>query len=298
MPIGGDFLLPVFELKIPRTLEELWEIKKKEDRANILAGGTDLLIDLQQNPIPSEVLIDITKIPEFQEWEENEKTISFGAAITHNRLATKLRQFPFFHGIAQGAMSIGSNQIRNVATVGGNICNAVPSADIVPPLLVSGAVVLVISPRGKREVKLADFFLGPRKTILEKDEVLQKLILPIPAEKTITRYYKFSPRDAMDLAVVGVGVFMSRDRGNQVSKLRVSLGAVGPTPIILDNMEEIIERKTWTGETLKKCGEFAQANCIPISDIRAGEEYRKEIVGILTCQAIRECYKEFTGVKI
>jgi CO/xanthine dehydrogenase FAD-binding subunit len=194
--------------------------------------------------------------------------------------------------LAQAAAKLGSVQIRHKATVGGNLCNASPSADMVPALLALDARAVLFGVRGRREVGLETFFLGPGATALTDGELLTHLEIPLTHKQCGSVYYKVSTRNAMDLAFVGVVVLLEVDDGDRISKARIALGAVAPTPIRVPSAEKRLEGGALNLDVVKESAELAAQSCNPISDIRISAEYRREMVRELCERRLIESYRQ------
>src|SRR5690348_3450542 len=207
---------------------------KQGPNGKVLAGGTDLLVQIKEHVrgmAPDYVvsLKDIKELREVKYSARNGLTIGAGATISAVLAVPGVRER--YQGLVQGSEIIGSLQIQNIATIGGNICNAAPSADSVPPLIAYGGTALIAGPRKQREVPLEDFFLGPAKTVLQPDELLVSIHLPAPAPRSGCDYVRHTPRAQMDIAMVGVASYVELSRTGTIANARIVLGAVAPTPI-------------------------------------------------------------------
>lgn len=255
--------------------------------ARVLAGGTDLLTRLETDSPDRILVVDIGDVSELAGISSTGSGLRIGAAtkladIENSELLDGLWQV-----LARSAAQVGSPQIRNLATIGGNICNASPAADTVPPLLVLDAEVELISPRGVRKVPLVDFFVGPGKSILSEDEFLASILLPEPPPGALATYLKHSPRRAMDLAVVGVGVLLARMDGR--SEARIALGAVAPIPLRATHAESLLaEARQLNDPVIKQAARLAAQEAKPISDVRASAEYRTAMIEALVGRALRQ----------
>jgi carbon-monoxide dehydrogenase medium subunit len=190
--------------------------------------------------------------------------------------------------LAESGALIGSRQIRNLATIGGNICNAVPSADTAPPLLAADAEVLVEGPNGQRRLQITDFFTGPRETRLEADELVLEFVLPGRPQRTGCVYRRHTPRRALDLAMAGVAASITLEPGSEVIQgARIALGAVAPVPLRAGDAEKMLEGNELSEELLDEAAELAVRTSSPISDVRGSAEYRKEIIRVLTHRCVR-----------
>jgi carbon-monoxide dehydrogenase medium subunit len=196
------------------------------------------------------------------------------------------RRYP---ALAAAAASFAGVQVRNLATVGGNICNASPSGDTIPALLVFDAQCRIAGPDGDRWVALDQFFTGPGRTVLRSDELLAEIRVPPPAANTGSHFIKHSPRGAMDIATVGVASLVSLDgRRGPCSQARIALGAVGPTPVRAYSVEDILRGQDINQELIRSAADSARDGVKPIDDIRGSAAHRKEIVGVLTRRTLEQ----------
>jgi len=279
-----------FEYFAPPSLNEaLSLLDNARQKAKVLAGGTDLIAQMRTGFIQPAVIIDVKSIPELNrlEWSRD-MTLHIGAAVPISRVV----DFSFFQerfGILyQSCSLIGSTRIRNRATIGGNVCNAAPSADSAPALLCLGARAVVAQQKGTRVVPMGDIFRGPGKTSLAANELLVELQIPNSPAHSAGCYIRHTPREEMDIAVVSVAaflVFASRDKTCQ--EARIALGAVAPTPIRVPTAEALLARKSLTKELITQVAEKVAELSSPISDIRSSAEYRRELVKVLTRRALR-----------
>lgn len=263
----------------------------------VLAGGTDLLLQHRHREGPALTVVDITRVGSLGEIVVEGNGLRIGAAV---RLADIIRSEVIAGRIpvlADGARVVAGPQIRNLATIGGNVCNASPSADTITPLLVLAAEARIISAAGRRAVPLSEFFVGPGQTILAPGELLESLWIPWPAAATMASYTKLSPRRAMDLAVVGVAVALWR--GPSGLRTRIGLGAVAPTPRRATTAEDVINGAVSIGpELAAEAGRVAAVGVSPISDVRASAGYRKTMVERLVARSLRDLGGQLTSGKV
>jgi carbon-monoxide dehydrogenase medium subunit len=286
----GDFVKD-FAYLAPSTLAEaLALLSEHRGKAKVLAGGTDLMLHLQDGVFAPDFVIDIRRVPDLTVLDFNPQSgLTVGAATTLRRIETLPLVLQKYPHLATGAREIGSIQIRNLGTPGGNICTATPSADIIPSLVSLEATARIASVRGERNVPLDSFFTGVRKTVLEPDELLVDLRIPAPPPRTSGSYIKLYTRPAMDLAMVGVGVTVTLAPDDSiVRKARICLGAVAPTPIRVPEAEEILVGRPLTDDVLAEAGQAAARAARPISDVRASAEYRREQCDLMTRRAVRQ----------
>jgi len=192
-----------------------------------------------------------------------------------------------YPGLAQAARELGSIQVRNRATIVGNICRASPSADTLPPLIADGATVKMFGPAGERTVPLEGFFTGPGKTVLAPGELVTEIAVPPPPPRTGKHYLKHGRRKAMELATVGVAVSVTLD-ADTCRQIRIALGAVAPTVIRARQAEDTLRGRALDGAAIEAAAQIAMGECRPISNVRGSAEYRREMVGVLTQRAIRQ----------
>jgi CO/xanthine dehydrogenase FAD-binding subunit len=279
-----------FDYYEPRTVEEasrlLFEFGSD---VSILAGGTDLIPKMKNGLMMPNHIVNIKKIPDLDFIKgEGGTLLRVGALTLISELAIHPLLSERFPVITTAARSIGSLQVRNLATLGGNLCNGAPSADMAPGLLVMDSWVKVIGPSGDREMPLEEFFIGPGRINLRKGELLTEICVPFPPANTKQLYLKHTVRRAMDIAIVGVAVSLSFEEKTEVCrKARIALGAVAPTPVRAKRTEEIILGKKLSGIPLSTVGDMVSQEVAPITDVRGSAGYRSEIVSKLTIKAIR-----------
>lgn len=253
----------------------------------LIAGGTDLLTRIEPDSAERVLVADIGDVDELAGLETTGEGLRIGAATKLADLQGSELLSGVLGVLAGAAARVGSPQIRNLATIGGNICNASPAADTVPPLLILDARAEMVSPRGLRTVPLDEFFVGPGQTVMNKNEFLAAVFIPTQPKGAVAVYMKQSPRRAMDLAVVGVGALLARE-GNGL-QARIALGAVAPTPLRAVQAERLLEGAIeLDGNVISQAAELAAQEVAPISDVRASAEYRREMVRALTERAVRQ----------
>jgi carbon-monoxide dehydrogenase medium subunit len=285
--------LPKFEYHAPTSLPEALDLLVKYDgKGALLAGGTDLLVSMKKREVLPEHLISLKGIAELKGIHDEKEGMKIGALVTlgeieHSRMIQD--KFPVLWDAAQ---VMASRQIRNLGTIGGNLCSAQPSADTAPPLIVLDASVEIISPNGKRKVLVEIFFKGPGESDLKPGEILTQIMIPSSLKKSSGAYFKLMRRAAMDLAQVGVAACLSVDsEKNTCTKARIALGAVGLTPIRALRAEKILLNKQLNETLAKEAGKIAAEEGNPRSSIRASKEYRREMIEVLTKRAVMAAYK-------
>jgi carbon-monoxide dehydrogenase medium subunit len=282
-----------FEYYAPHSLEEaLSLLDNRKEEAKVLAGGTDLIVQMKDGRVRPTVIIDAKKIPELNrlEWN-NAKSLYIGAAVALNKIVAFPPVIERFGILYQACSFIGSMQLRNRGTAGGNICNAAPSADSAPPLLCLGAKAIVGQPGGNRILSLDSFFQGPGQTALAPNELLVGIEVPAPPSHSSGCYLRHTPRQDMDIAVVGVASFLIFDsQKNLCQEARIALGAVAPTPIRVPQAEAMLTGRVLTDEAIEEAAEKATEAARPISDIRGSAKYRKELVKVLTRRTLKRAW--------
>ena len=276
------------EMYQPTTLQEASRLlKDKGAGGRFLAGGTDLVIAIKEKELVPKYVVDLKKVPGLSGIRENtDGSITIGALTTMREIETDSllnKKYPF---LCQSAAEVGSIQIRNRATVGGNMANATPSADVAPSLIALNATAKIVSAAGERTVPLEEFFRGPGQTVMTSDEILTEITLPKTSPQLVGEYIKFSPRDMMDLAYVGVAVAYNIAADKRCIGVRIVLGAVAPTPIRARNAEALLEGQLLTEELAAKIGTEAAQESKPISDVRSSADYRRAMVGAMTKRAL------------
>ena len=277
-----------FQYHEPKTAEEACLLLSKFGKeARILAGGTDLVVQMKRDAIAPKHVINIKKIKGLDAIEEKGEGYGLGTLTRLSEIASHPGLKEKFPILVSSAGSIGSAQVRNLATLGGNLCNGAPSADMAPGLLTLDATVSITGPTGNRTMPLERFFLGPGSVDLREGEMLTELFVPFPPEGTKQVYLKHGPRRAMDIAVVGVAVVLSLEQQTgQCQMARIALGAVAPTPVRAKETEKLIEGKTVDEIPRKSIAEAVRQEMAPISDVRASAQYRYEIASALTVRAV------------
>lgn len=280
--------LPDFDYYSPESVAEACQLLTQfGDRAKVLSGGSDLIPKMKHEVLAPEVIVSIKKIPGLKKIEYVPgKGVVIGATSTHNDLVfSELLQEKYL-SVSNAAQTMAANQVRHVGTIGGNIVSAVPSADLPPILIALNATAKIVGPNGERTLPLEDVFTGPGKTVLAKDEILTEVVIP-DQEMTGSTYFKFALRKAGALAVVGVAVAVQVEN-DVIKDVRVALGAVAPTPMRAKKTEEFLKGKKITDELLEEAGKIAYTECKPITDFRASEEYRRDLVRVYTKRALRK----------
>ncbi|UCF61417.1 MAG: xanthine dehydrogenase family protein subunit M [Anaerolineaceae bacterium] len=275
-----------FDYLSPRNLAEALQMLSVRPEAIPLAGGTDILVQMKERSRHIEALLSLKRVPELHQYSLN-GTLTLGSALTVGQIAAKQEIQRDYTALAIGSGLIGSVQIRNMATLGGNLCNAAPSADTAPPLLVLGAEVVIASHQGERVVPLETFFLEPGRTILQPTELVKEIVLSKSHTRTGSFYIRHTPRAGMDIAVVGVAAAITLNTNEIILNARLALGAAAPVPMRAVQAEALLPGHRLTDELLREVGKTASQEAEPIDDLRASAEYRRHLVNILTQRALR-----------
>jgi len=263
----------------PDNLEEtLGLLKEHGPKATLIAGGTDVMVKIRNTKKAPEVLVSIRGLKDLK-YIDKKGGYHIGALTTHRMLEQSELVKSELSALYDGASRVGSVQVRNVATLGGNICNAAPSADTAGPLLVLDALVFMEGPEGKRSVPITEFFTGTYKTVLERDEVLTEIQIPAEMAHFGSAYWKHSRRKAMNLPILGIAVSLKLD-DEIISDVRIALTVAAPTPVRAYKAEAFLKGKPLSDETLNEAGKIAASTeCCTLRDSLRGEAwYRGEII--------------------
>jgi carbon-monoxide dehydrogenase medium subunit len=282
--------LKKFEYVEPDTIEDACSfLNEYKENAKVLAGGTDLLVKMKQNIERPEYVLSLNRIGQLRYIDYNDKEgLRIGALTTLSDLAASPVIRQKFNVLDQAIRMMASHQIRNRATIGGNLCNASPAGDTAPPLIGLGGQARVVGLAGERVIPLVDFFSGLGCTVLKSDEILTEVQIPNPSPRTAGAYLKLSPREK-DLATVAVATIITLDSQGQVCEdINIVLGAVAPTVMRSFKAEAVVKGKTVEDELIQQSAQAASEEARPMSDIRGSAKYRKEMVKVLTKWAIRQ----------
>jgi len=253
-----------------------------QGEARVLAGGTDLLVQMRADVVTPDLIVDIKKIKETRTVTEEKGGWRIGAAVTGAELKDHTRLKQAWPGVVEAANLIGSTQVQGRATMGGNLCNGSPAADSVPALIAAGAVATLVGPKGRRDLPVEDVMLGPRKLALTKGEIVVSFLLPPRPARSSDAYLRFIPRTEMDIAVVGAGVSLSLDVGGTITAVRVSLGAVAARVLLVAEAAQAIIGSRLDKPAQDRLEAAARAACRPIDDKRGTIEFRTDVAAVLT----------------
>jgi carbon-monoxide dehydrogenase medium subunit len=253
--------------------------------ARVLAGGTDLLVQLRAGLIEPELVVDVKRIPDVHAIAAEDGGFRIGAAVSGAELGEHPDVKRTWPGVVEAVELIGSTQIQGRATMVGNLCNASPAADSVPALIAVGAIVSIVGPGGRRELPVEEMCIAPGQTALAKGEIVASVFLPARPPRTGDAYLRFIPRTEMDIAVVGAGVCLTLDDGGTCTAARVGLGAVAARPLLVTEAADALIGTSVDGAALERLAEAASAACRPIDDKRGTIEYRTKVAGVLARRA-------------
>lgn len=277
------------EYAAPRSIAEAVQLlNERGDRARILAGGTDLIVQVREYRRDLDVMVDVKRVPEATALTFDAKSgLRIGAATPLCRIYEHADVKARYPGLIDAASLVGGIQIQSRATLGGNLCNASPAGDTIPALIALDATCVVVGSGGTRELPVADFCLAPGKTALQSGEFLLALQLPAPKPRSGAAYLRFIPRNEMDIAVVGVGVAVELDAAQtRAVSARVALAAVAPRPLNVAEAAAVLTSGPWSDALMEQAAAKAQAAATPISDMRGDADYRKHLVAVLVKRAL------------
>ncbi|MBU0618289.1 MAG: xanthine dehydrogenase family protein subunit M [Planctomycetes bacterium] len=279
--------LPDIELHEAVTLEQAAGVLTRyAPNARLLAGGTDLLVDLKTGRAGFDHLVSINRIDELRGISETSEGLRIGALTTVTQLGRSTVVQERFSPILDATSRMAAPQIRNVATVGGNIAAAVPCADLPPILTAMNASVVLWSTKGQREVPLDGFFVGPRRTVLGDNEVLTAILVPKLPPRFGAAYARFQLRDGNTIAVAAVAASLLLGDDDTVQDARIVLGAVAPVPKLVESAAALLVGKSLDAGAFRMAAEAAAAEAEPICDVRGSADFRREIVGVMTRRAL------------
>jgi CO/xanthine dehydrogenase FAD-binding subunit len=272
-----------FDLVLPESVDDCLKLlAQRGPEAKVLAGGTDLLPQLKNGLLKPPCVIDLSGVAALRVLgAANGHGLRVGSAVTARTLEQDHTVRARFPAIAESGALVGSVQVRNLATVGGNLCNAAPSADMAPPFIALDAEAVIAGRRGQRRVPVTSFFTGVRRTVLEPGELLLELAVPDPGPHSGGTYVRHTPRRELDIAVVGVASQLTLANG-LCTKARIALASVAPVPLRATAAEQWLEGQRPTPERIARAAELAVEAARPISDQRGSADYRRHLVKVLT----------------
>lgn len=283
----------------PDNLKEAIALKARHTgSANIIAGGTDLIIFMRARRKQPDVLIDGKKIPELTEIVLDDSGLTLGAAVSCRRIYTDAQIAAKYPALIDSTSLIGGIQIQGRATVGGNLCNAAPSADTIPTLIAYGAIANIVNDKGSRQLPVEEVCVAPGKTVLENNEILVNITIPAPAANSGAKFLRFIPRNEMDIAVVNAAAFVQMDESNNnIVAARIAIGSVAPTPLYVEAAGTSLVGKEASDENLMEAARIAREAASPIADMRGTVEHRLQLVEVLTKRVLQGAIKRAKGEK-
>ena len=282
----------------PKTLSEAVELMASHgERASVIAGGTDILVQLRGGRRSADLLVDVKAIPELNQISYSPQTgLVLGAAAPCYRIYQDQAVASAYPSLMDAASLIGGIQIQGRATLGGNICNAAPSGDSIPPLIVLGGVCHVIGPNGSRQIPAEEFCTAPGRNALQPGELLVSINLPVPQAHAGANYLRFIPRNEMDIAVVGVGSSVVLDAsGQNIVSARIALASVAPTPVFARDAGDSLAGKPVSEAAIQEASEKAMADAKPINDMRGTIRQRVHLVGVMTRRTLNNAIARARG---
>jgi len=286
-----------FSYAIPGSIKELLGLlADRRGLAKILAGGTDLIVQMRSGAVTPGLVIDVKKIPEFNSLSRSTDGLTIGAAVSCRALCEDPFVASNYPALIDSATLIGGVQIQGRASIGGNLCNASPSADSIPTLIVLSASATIQRVGGVRELPVEDFCTGPGTNVLADDEVLVNLKIPARKRNSGAQFLRFIPRNEMDIAVVNAAasVVLSED-GKRFTSARIAIGAVGPTPLSVQEAADFLQGKRISEESIVAAAEIARTAASPIDDMRGSARQRKHLVHVLVTRALRGAIERAQG---
>lgn len=281
-----------FDYIAPTTLASTLVHLDSHPGAYLLAGGTDLLVQLRAGRKQTDLVLDIKNVPELNELSFNEATgLTLGAAVCCAAIHDHPAVHKHYPSLAELSSIIGGTQIQGRASLGGNLCNASPSADSIPLLIALGATCRVGSSKGERDIPVEDFCIAPGKNALQPGELLISIHFPAPTKSSGAHYLRFIPRNEMDIAVAGVGASVVLHNG-AFKEARIALASVAPTPLYVRAAGDSLKGKPVNAESIEAAANIASAAAQPISDMRGTAEYRRHLCAVLTRRALQAAIKQ------
>ncbi|TET08828.1 MAG: xanthine dehydrogenase family protein subunit M [Candidatus Atribacteria bacterium] len=281
----------------PQKIEKALEILARYGKEiKVIAGGTDLLIQYYDRLYEVGSWLDLKNIKELKEIKIHQNQMEIGAMVTHTQLEKSQDIKKYYPVLNQSAADIGSPQIRNRGTIGGNIVNASPAGDLLAPLMAYDAQFRLLSIQGEKIVPAEEFFVGPKKTILESAQLLTQIILPLPPERTYGSWIKIGKRKALIIATITLGLVVEMAEDNKTVKdVRACLGSVAPTPIEIKEIRKKMVGKNFDQLDFAELGQIVEDKISPIDDIRSTREYRKDVAKNIMINALKEIISQLEG---
>ncbi|WP_428248242.1 FAD binding domain-containing protein [Ferrovibrio sp.] len=285
-----------FDYLEPRSIDEGIALARRFGAtASFIAGGTDLVIQMRRKQRQPAQVISLQALDELKLIGCEAGYIVIGALVTHKQLEAYFADMPGMLGLIESAQVIGGHQVRNTGTIGGNICNASPAADLLPQLLTLDAEVELAGPAGRRWLKLSDFLLGPRRTARAEDELLTRVRFAEPAAGSATAFIKAGRRRAMEISLISVAVHIAGASTSNYGQVRIALGAAAPVAFRATEAEALLQGGLRDAALLKQAGALAAAQAAPLSDVRASADYRRRLIAALVPRAVLQCLERIAS---
>jgi Aerobic-type carbon monoxide dehydrogenase, middle subunit CoxM/CutM homologs len=287
-----------FSYAAPTTLAEASRLLAGANgKARILAGGTDIIVQLREGLRDADLVVDVKRIPDLAELSYSPgKGLRLGASVPCCQIYEHQAIAKAYPALVDSARIVGGWQIQSRASVGGNLCNSSPAGDTIPALIAHGATCVIAGPGGHREVKVEEFCTGPGKNVLQPGELLVTLIFPPPAAKSGSAYERFIPRNEMDIAVAGAGTWVKLSaNGAKIEQARIGLCAIAPTPKFAAEASGWLAGRPASEGTFAQAGELAKKVASPITDMRGTVEYRVHLVGVLVKRTLAKAVERARG---
>ncbi|PKB72350.1 MAG: carbon monoxide dehydrogenase [SAR202 cluster bacterium Io17-Chloro-G6] len=287
-----------FEFATPSSIDEAVKLLASNgDKASMIAGGTDILVQMRGGRRTPTVVVDVKSIPELNAVSyDASKGLTLGAAVPCYKIYQDKTLAAAYPGLIDTAWLIGGIQIQGRASIGGNICNAAPSGDSIPAVIALGGVCNIAGPNGTRELPAEEFCTAPGRNALQNGEMLVSIFLPAPVPHSGANYQRFIPRNEMDIAVVGVGSSVVLDgSGQNFVSARISLASVAPTPVFAQEAGDSLAGKAVSEEAIQQASELAMAAAKPISDMRGTIRQRTHLVGVFTRRTLNNAIERARG---
>lgn len=277
----------------PQKIEEVLEILSKYGKEiKIIAGGTDLLVQYYDRLYEVSTWLDLKNIEELKEIKIDQNQIEIGAMATHTQLESSADIKRYYPVLNQAAADIGSPQIRNRGTIGGNIVNASPAGDLLPALIAYRAQFKLLFNKKEVLIPAENFFIGPKKTILKPEQLLSKIVIPIPEQNTYSSWIKIGKRKALVVATVSLALVLSMAEDNKIIKeVKVCLGSVAPTPFEIMEIREKMIGRQFNQLDFNELGQLVEDRISPIDDIRGTKEYRQDVTKNIMINALKKIYE-------
>ena len=273
------------QYRAPTSIGEAVALLRADGDARVLAGGTDLLVQVRGGRPEPTTWVDVKRIPDLRSIEVSDAGLRLGAAVPAAEICENEEIAWRWPGVAEATDLIGSTQIQGRATLGGNLCNGSPAADSVPALIAAGAECAIVGPEGERVVPVESFVTGPGETLLRPGELLVEIRIANPPARSADAYLRLIPRSEMDIAVAGAAVALTLDSEGRCSRARVAIGAVAPTALLLPDAAAALTGSTLDEASLQRAGEVASEAASPIDDMRGSADYRRRVVAVLVRRA-------------